>query len=74
MDRIHNAQNILFDGLEEKSKVRHPVHHSPEHLGCLAVREVLALLEVPGKKRKKKRGHFRNLIINTEIDYVIYLS
>lgn len=37
--------------LGEKSKVRQPVHHSPEHLGCLAVREVLALLEVPGKKR-----------------------
>lgn len=33
----------------EKSKVGQPVHHSPEHLGCLAVREVLALLEVPGK-------------------------
>lgn len=33
--------------IREKSNVRLPVHHWPGHLDCLAVQEVLALLEVP---------------------------
>lgn len=36
---------------KERSKFTLHVHHSPGLLGCLAVREVLALLEVPEKEK-----------------------
>ncbi len=45
--------------MREKSNVRQPAHHWPEHLGCLAVREVQALLEVPEKRRKIWKVHYR---------------
>ena len=58
--------------MRAKANVKQLAQHLPGHLGCLAVQEGLALLEVPGKKTTTQI--FKNLIINRKTDYVSYLS